>query len=102
MRLVASTACTSTSVCGAVVEFSSPDGSGIVRGKCPDCGETVTGSVMTYEAGSDGFQRWRRPSRRAVNTDRASDNAKILAKWSLPLYGLDDSWAGRRWIGRHG
>lgn len=34
--------------------------------------------------------------------ERTEAITAALAQWHLPLYGLDETWTGRRWIGGHG
>lgn len=43
-----------------------------------------------------------RSPRPGPRPERTAAITAALARWHLPLYGLDQTWTGRRWIGGHG
>jgi hypothetical protein len=88
--------------CGAILDDDQPPGR--YRGECPSCGLGYSGTRFGLErvAGlraaplkvSDEARR----RAQAVRERRDTDLRQAVARCPFPVFGLDDSWSGRRWI----
>jgi hypothetical protein len=87
--------------CGGVVEF--PDLGTCGEAACPECGLGFsTGSVFAA-AQRNPLRRWRARRRGATaGRDHAAQRRDVVRQLEFPVYGLDASWTGRRWVGGWG
>lgn len=86
--------------CGAVLEGVVVDSSG--RGACPSCGLGWTERRLVSSGPTavprPGLERGRQRALGRVNRQRQ----QAASGWRFAVYGLDDSWTGRRWLGGWG
>lgn len=85
--------------CGAIRPPVDGGESGV--GSCPECGLGYSWRRLTV-GGSDTRQQLQNPSTQEVAKASRHDQERILNEWHGPLYGLDESWMGSRWVGGHG
>lgn len=85
--------------CGAVIEAPMPEGVGAARGECSECGQGWAASTLIAAKPRRWFLRWRRSPRVRSERDVSEYEAQVISRWQLPLYGLDETWEGSRWIG---
>ena len=76
-----------------------------VQGACPECGLGFSFVMLTAHPRRFRWLRRlgiRSTSDRQASAGRLERRAAALAGVRFPLYGLDRSWHGRRWVGGFG
>ena len=99
--------------CGALLPPPAPGSAEGAEGTCPECGLGFAWAPLAARVGRPRASlsrwppapRWPRPSprrrpRRAPPD--AAERARQVRRCGFPLYGLDASFEGRRWVGGHG
>lgn len=90
--------------CGAILEHGDHPAGVPYRGECPSCGlgyssqrlVAVTGSPATEPRDIDIDRSLAQMAQRDV------EKRDAVAHCPFPVYGLDRSWTGRRWVGGWG
>lgn len=81
--------------CGEIL--APPDAAAGERGTdaCPNCGRGYSWGRMSLRPSSP-------ESRRALEDEHRRRRDRAVRTCGFPLYGLDESWSGSRWVGGYG
>ncbi len=92
--------------CGAVLPDLGPASDDPVEGECPECGSGYsTGRILrAYRRpfGSRLLRRRMRPAVEYLPPEVLARRDEAVASCTFPVYGLDSTWTGRRWMGGWG
>jgi hypothetical protein len=77
--------------CGAVLPRHDQDSAERGSGACPGCGRGYAWSRATLQVHP--------PSGPALRPEPTRRRAQAARNCGFPLYGLDESWTGSRWVG---
>lgn len=86
--------------CGAFLDTGLRSSSGQDNDRCQSCGLELTTLAPLESAESLPSGSEERESQRSALANRLErDRRKVVSRARFAVYGLDDTWTGRRWIG---
>ena len=88
--------------CGAIQEAVRAGPGEHWQGQCPSCGLGYSASAMVLTKSARPLGDAAQAEQRRIQAERQAHKRRAVSRCRFAVYGLDDTWSGRRWIGGFG